>query len=107
MLDIIQKQTLFISFLFMVDISAVLQLFSSGSGSVVFGDGFEGGSLGKWDGSASASVVASSVYNGSYAAKATGSNSYWYKDLGSSYNDLYFASYIIHIFFKKERITIL
>jgi len=38
--------------------------------------------------------VQSPVYSGSYAARASGSNSYWHKNLGSSYSDLFFASYI-------------
>ena len=62
--------------------------------TAVFQDGFESGSLSSWSAGGSATVVQSPVHSGSYAARASGSNSYWHKNLGSSYSDLFFASYI-------------
>ncbi len=60
----------------------------------VYQDGFESGSLSAWSPAGSVSVVASTVHSGSYAAQAVGPNSYWTKDLGSSYSTLYLAGYV-------------
>jgi hypothetical protein len=65
------------------------------SSSIIFQDGFESGSFSSWwwmDGSPS--VVSSPVYSGAHAAKATGPQSYWDKNLGSGYSDLFFAGYM-------------
>ncbi len=67
---------------------------SSSLSSSVFSDGFESGSISSWTGVASSVIMQSPVHAGSYAAKATGPNSYWYKTLSTGYNDLYFAGYI-------------
>jgi hypothetical protein len=60
----------------------------------VYQDGFESGSLSAWSPAGSVSVVASPVHSGSYAAQAVGPNSYWTKNLGSSYSTLYLAGYV-------------
>ena len=67
---------------------------SMAASTPVFQDGFESGSLSSWSAGGSAAVVQSPVHSGSYAARASGSNSYWHKNLGSSYSELFFASYI-------------
>lgn len=66
----------------------------SASSTSVFQDGFESGSLNNWNSDTLAVIVQSPVHTGSYAAKASGPNSYWHKSLSTGYNDLYFAGYI-------------
>jgi hypothetical protein len=61
----------------------------------IFGDGFESGDFRRWDGTNGVvGVVQSPVYNGSFAAKATGFG-FCGKDLGAGgYSDLYERVYV-------------
>jgi hypothetical protein len=74
-------------------IAAMQSRIAYAASTTVFQDGFESGSFSKWS-LGNAVIVQSPVNAGSYGAKATGPNSYWYKNLGSGYSDLFFAGYI-------------
>jgi hypothetical protein len=59
----------------------------------VFNDDFESGNFNSWSTSGSTAIVTSPVHLGTYAAQATGV-SYWTRNLGSSYSDLFLAAYV-------------
>jgi hypothetical protein len=66
----------------------------------LFKDGFESGNFNNWSQLGSLSIVQwqptaiNTTHGGSYAAQATGSSSFWYKDLGNDIDHLFFSGYI-------------
>jgi len=62
----------------------------------LFNDGFESGDFSAWvtGGSGTTTIIEDPVHHGDYAAQGVGTQAYWFKQLASSYSDLYFRGYI-------------
>ena len=63
---------------------------------VVFQDGFESGNFSGWyEAGGAVAIVSSPVHSGSYSASSANSPSYWAKNLGGGFSDLFFAGYVL------------
>ncbi|MCW4018860.1 MAG: polysaccharide deacetylase family protein [Candidatus Bathyarchaeota archaeon] len=69
--------------------------FTPSASTFIFQDGFESGGVSPtWWADGTPTIVTSPVHDGSYAARATGPNCDWAKQLSQSHGDLFFAGYV-------------